>query len=68
MRQLQILETGFRITKYDIPLCCQIFFWDVIRTIRATIPEYSEQQYAYDNGIIECPECLTSRLKSEDKN
>ena len=51
MRKLKTLLTGFEITKYDILLCCQIFFWDVNRTIRSTIPEYQEQQFAYENGI-----------------
>ena len=63
MRQLKQLETGFEITKFSIPLCCQIFFWDVISTIRATIPEYQNQKYAHENGVIQCPDCLQNKLR-----
>lgn len=65
MRKLKALPTGFKITKYDILLCCQIFFWDVNRTIRSTIPEYQEQQFAYENGVIQCPECLYKTLQTK---
>lgn len=50
------------ISEFGIPLCCVDFFWNVQSSLRSTIPEYANQQYAHDNGVIECPECLIRRL------
>lgn len=64
-RELNFLyqKIDFHIVKYDIPLCCQIFFWGVWTKIRRDMPYYGEQKYAFVNGIVECPDCLIKRLK-----
>ena len=53
--------------KYDVPLCCIIFFefaWHGI--LREDIPEYSEEMCHLTNnaGVIMCPECTIKKLKS----
>ena len=67
MRQLKILDNTFSLygSKFGIPLCCLIWFCNVQCTIRAIIPEYQEQQFAYDNGIIQCPICLQNTLSNK---
>lgn len=53
----------FQITRYDIPLCCQLFFHSWF-SFKQDIPEYAETMIALTNnqGIILCPDCIAKRL------
>jgi len=70
MRHLKRLDTQFQITKFNISLCCQIFFANGWSGIRSDMPEYAETMSKLTNngGIILCPDCLTSHLSIGDKS
>ena len=58
-------QIDFEIVKYDIPLCCQIFFWGGWSRFRREIPEYGELLTSNETGIVKCPECLIKELRNE---
>jgi len=62
-------ERDFMITKYDISLCCQIFFGNGRLEIRDQIPEYQSIMHILTNneGVILCPDCLVNRLTNRGK-
>ncbi len=64
MRKLKRLDTQFQITRHKIDLCCQIFFANGWSGIRSDVPEYAEtmSKLTDNEGIILCPECLTSKI------
>lgn len=67
MQELKKLEFkfSFKGLKYDIPLCCIIYFESAHRTsIRNDIPEYSKAKiHDHIEGIIKCPDCIAYYLR-----
>lgn len=52
--------------KYDIPLCCILFFDNEWTSIRKTIPEYGILMHVLTNneGVIMCPKCMGNVFRS----